>query len=266
MRIFVATLALALAAGSASASQLDLQPGPLSAGTAQYTQYNDLGASKTLLASDNGPIRHRRPWRDRDRDYNESYRSRAPQYFATLGAGAFDPTNQPGQGLYLNGSVGSVLAEQIDLGLQMSWYHRSTGGDQFVREYDLPDGTHVSQVVSTQSIDTDLVPVMGSLRVRIPVSPGLQPYVGGAAGWEWLTVSGTDGSGVDFSNDYDGFGAQLFGGVNLNVGRTTGLYGEAVWNASTPKAEFFDPTIGQVVREEVDMDGLALHGGLRFMF
>jgi hypothetical protein len=266
MRIFVATLALALAAGSASASQLDLQPGPLSAGTAQYAQYQDFGASKTLLASDNGPIRHRRPWRDRDRDYDRGYRRQAPQYFATLGAGAFDPTNQPGQGLYLNGSVGSVLAEQIDLGLQMSWYHRSTGGDQFVREYDLPDGTHVSQVVSTRSIDTDLVPVMGSLRVRIPVSPGLQPYVGGAAGWEWLTVSGTDGSGVDFSNDYDGFGAQLFGGVNLNVGPTTGLYGEAVWNASTPKAEFFDPTIGQVVREEVDMDGLALHGGLRFMF
>src|SRR2546422_5279973 len=82
MRIFVATLALALAAGSASASQLDLQPGPLSAGTGQYAQYNDLGASKTLLANDNGPIRHRRPWRDRDRDYNDGYRRQAPQYFA----------------------------------------------------------------------------------------------------------------------------------------------------------------------------------------
>jgi hypothetical protein len=262
MRIFVATLALALAAGSASASQLDLQPGPLS-GTAQY---QDLGASKTLLASENGPIRHRRPYRDRDRDYDRGSRYSEPQYFATLGGGAFDPTNQPGSGLYLNGTIGSVLAEQIDLGLQMSWYHRSTGGESFVREYDLPDGTHVSQVVSNQSIDTDLVPVMGMLRVRIPVSPGLQPYVGGSVGWEWLTVSGTDSSGFDFSNDYDGFGAQLFGGVNMNVGPSMGLYGEAVWNASTPKAEFFDPSIGQTVREEVDMDGLALHGGLRFMF
>jgi opacity protein-like surface antigen len=183
-----------------------------------------------------------------------------------LGAGNFDPTNQPGSGLYLNGGIGTVLAEQIDLGVQLSWYHRSTGGDVFVREYDLPDGTHVTQNVTTQSIDTDLVPLMGTLRVRIPVTPQVEPYVGGGVGWEWLSVSGTDDVGIDFSNDYDGFGAQLFGGLNLNVGRTTGLYGEAVWNASTPKAEFFDPTIGQTVREEVDMDGLAIHGGLRFMF
>ena len=262
MRLFVATLALALAAGTASASQLDLQPGEFTAGA---TQYRDFGAGKTLMEN-NGPIRHRRPWRDRDRDYDYGYRRRDPQYFATLGAGTFDPVNQPGNGLYVNGSLGSVLADQIDLGVQISWYHRSTGGEEFVREGDLPDGTHVTTVVRTQSIDTDLVPVMGTLRVRIPVSPSLQPYVGGSVGWEWLTVQGTDENGVDFSNDYDGFGAQLLGGLNLSVGHTTGLYGEAVWNASTPKAEFFDPAIGQTVREEVDFDGLAFHGGLRFMF
>src|SRR3989442_13099675 len=178
MRIFVATLAFALAAGSASASQLDLRPGPLSAGTAQYS---DFGAGKTLLEC-NGPIRHRRLWRDRDRDSDEGFRRREPQYFATLGAGTFDPANQPGRGLYVNGSVGSVLASDIDLGLQLSWYHRSTGGEEFVRGGDLPDGTHVTTVVQTQSIDTDLVPGMGTLPVRIPISPQIHPYVGGAAG------------------------------------------------------------------------------------
>jgi len=259
MRIWVATLALALTAGTASASRLDLSPGPLGA---ESVQYKDFGANKTLLES-NGPIRHRRPWRDRDQDYG---RYQEATYYAMLGAGAFDPTNQPGNGLYVNGGIGSVLAEQIDLGVQLSWYHRSTGGETFVREGDLPDGTHVTTVVRTRSIDTDLVPLMGTLRVRIPVSPQLQPYVGGGVGWEWLTIQGTDEKGVDFRNDYDGFGAQLFGGVNLNVARGTGLYGEAVWNASTPKADFFDPAIGQTVREEVDFDGLALHGGLRLMF
>jgi len=261
MRIVIAALTIAFVAGSAGASQLDFQPAPVSPGVAQYQDFN---ANKTLLES-SGPIRHRRPWRDRDRDYDYGYRSQ-PQYWAMLGAGTFDPSNQPGNGLYVNGGVGSVLAEQIDLGLQVSWYHRSTGGEEFVREYDLPNGTHVTQVRATNSIDTDLVPVMGTLRVRIPVSSQLQPYVGGGVGWEWLTVQGTDTNGVDFSNDYDGFGAQLFGGLNMNVARGTGLYGEAVWNASTPKAEFFDPSVGQVVREEVDFDGLAFHGGLRFMF
>jgi len=261
MRILVATLALAFVAGSAAASQLDFQPAPLNSGTAQYKDFN---ANKSLLEN-NGPIRHRRPWRDRDRNYDSGYRS-TPEYWAMLGAGSFNPSNQPGQGLYVNGGVGSVLAEQIDLGVEISWYHRSTGGEEFVREYDLPNGTHVTQVKATNSIDTDLVPVMGTVRIRIPVSPQLEPYVGGGVGWEWLTVQGTDQNGVDFSNDYDGFGAQLFGGLNMNVAHGTGLYGEAVWNSSTPKAEFFDPSVGQVVREEVDFDGLAFHGGLRFMF
>ncbi len=257
MRLFVATLALAFMAGTASASQLDFQPGPVSSGFPQYQ-----GANSTLLEN-NGPIRHRRPYRDRER-YEYGYRSR-PQYWAMLGAGTFDPANQPGSGLYLNGGIGSVLAQQIDLGLQISLYHRSTGGEEFVREGNLPDGTHVTTVVSTQSINTNLVPVLGVLRVRIPVSPNLEPYVGGAIGWEWLTVSGTDSLG-DFSNTYDGLGAQIFGGVNLKVADQAGLYGEVVWNASTPKAEFFDPSFGQVVREEANFDGIALHGGLRFMF
>ena len=262
MRSFVVLVALALAAGSAAASQLDFTPSLLGSGAAQFSSSAD---SKATFSENQGPIRHRRP-RDRYRDRSDyGYRSQ-PAYFAMLGAGTFDPSNQPGNGLYVNGGIGSVLAEQLDLGVQVSWYHRATGGDQFVREGDLPDGTHYRQVVQTQSINTDLIPVMGTLRVRIPVTPQFQPYVGGAAGWEWLSVSGTDTNGIDFQNDYDGFGAQVFGGVNLNVAPTTGLYGEAVWNASTPKAQFFDSTLGQNVREEVDFDGLAFHGGLRLMF
>ena len=267
MRAFAAMLALAVAAGNASASVLDLNPiadgSPAMRGAAVEIAgaalHEDSGSRNTLLALGR-PIRHRRPkdgW---------GHRSGLPEYFATLGLGAFDPSNQPGSGLYLNGSVGSVLSDQLDLGFQISWYHRSTGGDEFVREGDLPDGTHVRTVVKAQSVRTDLVPVMATLRVRIPVSPGVEPYVGGGIGWEWLTVEGTDVSGFDFSNDYDGFGAQGIAGVNLSVGPQASLYGEGVWNASTPKAEFFDPVVSQTVREEVDFDGLAFHGGLRFRF
>lgn len=258
MRFLVATLALALVAGTASASVLDYRPGPIGSGAAQYQD-----ANKTLLEN-NGPIRHRRPYRDRNPNYDYGYRSQ-PQYWAMLGAGTFDPSNQPGSGLYVNGGFGSVLAQQIDLGVQISLYHRSTGGEQFVSQGTLPGGTQVTEVRNTQSIDTDLVPIMGVLRVRIPASSQVEPYVGGAIGWEWLTVSGTDSLG-DFSNTYDGLGAQIFGGVNLKVGDQAGLYGEAVWNASTPKADFFDPAFGEVVREEANFDGIALHGGLRFTF
>jgi hypothetical protein len=260
MRVLATTtLALALMAGSAGASQLDFQPGSINPAP---TTYQDFNAPQTLLESEN-PIRHRRPWRDRDRE-DYGYR-RTPEYWAMIGGGTFDPSNQPGNGLFLNGGIGSILADQIDLGVQVSWYHHSTNGEEFIREYDLPDGTHVRQVVATNDINTNLVPVMGTLRVRIPASPTLEPYVGGAVGWEWLTVSGTDSLG-DFQNDYDGFGAQLFGGADLKVSPEASLYGEVLWNASTPKAEFFDPSIGQVIREDVNFDGIGFHGGLRMMF
>lgn len=258
MRLFVAILALSFAAGVASASELDYQPGLIGA----PAQYKDFDSHQTLLENSAGPIRHRRPYRGRDYDYG--YRSQ-PEYWAMLGAGAFDPTDQPGSGLYVNGGVGATMNKQIDLGVQVSWYHHSTNGEELVREYDLPDGSHVRQVLSTNDINTDLVPVMGTIRVRIPVSPNLEPYVGGGIGWEFLTVAGTDSQG-DFQNDYDGFGAQLIGGLNMKVGDSAGLYGEGVWNSSTPKAEFFDSSVGQVIREEVKYDGLAFHGGLRFMF
>ena len=259
MRLFIAMLAVSVTAGVASASQLDFQPSLIGA----PTQYNDFNSSRSAsLESNDGPIRHRRPYRDRDR-YDYGYRSQ-PEYWAMLGGGTFDPSDQPGNGLYLNGGMGATMGKQLDLGVQVSWYHHATDGEQFIREYDLPTGEHVRQVVATNNFDTDLIPVMGVLRVRFP-SGDFEPYVGGGIGWEWLTVSGTDSIG-DFQNDYDGFGAQLYGGANMKVSDQAGLYGEVLWNASTPKAEFFDPSIGQVVREEVKYDGLAFHGGLRFMF
>jgi opacity protein-like surface antigen len=92
------------------------------------------------------------------------------------------------------------------------------------------------------------------------------PYVGAGAGYEWLWVQGTDQDGVPFSNDYSGFGAQLMGGLNIMASPTVGLYGEAVYNISTLDFDYFDPTLNAQIKESVNMDGVAVHGGLRFRF
>ena len=44
------------------------------------------------------------------------------------------------------------------------------------------------------------------------------------------------------------------------------LYGEAVWNISTPSAEFYDPMRDAIIKEEVNFDGVGFHAGLRFRF
>ena len=241
---------------------------PAAVRTASATPLDLGGPPPTLLRIDSaaerwhglfGPIRHRRP------GYDYGYGA-PPEYFATIGVGSFDPSDQPGSGLYLNTSVGSTLAKQVDLGLQLSWYHRSTSGSQVVRTYQDPAGNTRTDVLETGSVATDLVPIMATIRARFPVSPGVQPYVGGGVGWEWLTVDGTDAAGNAFHDDYDGFGAQILGGVNFDLAPEVGVYGEAVWNLSTPSANFFDPVLGATVHEEVGFNGVAGHAGLRFRF
>ncbi|HEY7729076.1 MAG TPA: hypothetical protein VID50_11560 [Candidatus Eisenbacteria bacterium] len=202
------------------------------------------------------PIRHRRPYAG----------WRRPEYFATLGGGAFDPSSQPGSGLYLNGALGSSFAHRLDLGLQLSWYHRSTGGSQYIYQYKDPAGNTRRVVEEVGDVNTDLVPVMATLRVRYPVSRSVEPYIGGSIGWEWLTIEGTDANGIGFRDDYDGFGAQALGGLNLYVSPEIALYGEGVWNVSTPNAEFYDPSLNSIIKEEVDFDGVGFHAGLRFRF
>src|SRR5690348_6479370 len=82
MRLFATVLALTLTAGTAAASPLDFQPGPINPGAAQVQDFN---ANRTLLER-SGPIRRR--WGGRER--YENYRSSEPMYWASLGAGTFD--------------------------------------------------------------------------------------------------------------------------------------------------------------------------------
>jgi hypothetical protein len=244
----------------AAASPLDYQ-GSVLASNVSY-QPSSTVLRESYASSSQRPIRRRRP----GSYYRDDYGSHRPAYFANLGVGSFDPSSQPGRGFYFNGAVGSEINDAMDLGLSVQWYHRSTGGSQVISEFQDPAGNTGQRVIETSDVTTDLVPVMGFLRVRIPVSGSVQPYVGAGLGWEWLTVDGIDDQGFAFSDDYDGVGAQFFGGANFAVAPNASLYGEAIWNASTVSTEFYDSFYGGTVRDEIDMDGLGLHAGLRFRF
>ncbi len=112
-------------------------------------------------------------------------------------------------------TAGTEVGKALDLGLQFSWYHRGSEGEQFVGSYVGPGGNVIQQSIQTQSVNTDLLPLMGIVRLKFPITTVLQPYVGGGAGFEWLFIEGVDGAGYQFSNDYGGFGAQAMAGVNL---------------------------------------------------
>jgi opacity protein-like surface antigen len=227
-----------------------------------------LGSGTVLKAGTFGsisdrPLRRHGRWRDYgDYDYD---RHNTPYGFLNIGGGMFDPQDQPGNGFYGNLAVGTEAVAPLDLGVQLSWYHRGSKGEEFVQTYTDPAGNVVTRTIETESVDTDLIPLMGIARLRFPISPYFQPYVGGGAGFEWLFVDGTDALG-DFSEDFSAFGAQVMGGVNIGASRNVALYGEGIYNFSHPNREVFDPDLGATVKESVDMDGFGLHGGLRLRF
>lgn len=220
----------------------------------------DSFAKESFASASGRPIRRRSPY------YRGDYRRQSSYGFLNLGGGVFDPSNQPGTGFYGTVTGGTEVGDAMDLGLQLSWYHRGSRGERVFASYTDPAGNTVRQEIQTESVNTDLVPLMGIVRVKFPLTAQFQPYVGGGAGYEWLVVDGTDQQGNSFTNDYSGFGAQIMGGVNLAASPSTSLYAETVYNFSTVHADFFDPVINAVVRESLDFDGLALHGGVRLRF
>jgi hypothetical protein len=202
------------------------------------------------------PLRRRAPY---------EHERQTPYGFFNIGGGVFDPATQPGNGFYGVVAGGTEVGRALDLGIQLSWYHRGTEGERMTSTYVGPGGNIITQSIQTQSVNTDLLPLMGIARLRFPI-PGFQPYIGGGAGFEWLFIEGVDETGYAFSNDYGGFGAQAMAGVTLSASPTVALYGEAVYNWTTVEAEFYDPFYGVVVSESLDYNGLAYHGGLRFRF
>lgn len=194
------------------------------------------------------------------------YQRQAPYGFLNLGGGVFDPTNQPGDGFYGVISAGTEVGPALDLGLSLAWYHRGSHGERYTTTAIGPGGNVVQQTIETESVDTDLLPFMGIVRVRLPITPYFQPYIGGGVGYEWLFIEGIDSQGFAFSYDYGGFGAQAMAGMNFAASPSVSLYGEATYNFTTVEDEFYDPYWGVVVNESVDYDGLAYHGGLRFRF
>jgi outer membrane protein W len=171
--------------------------------------------------------------------------------------------------------VGSEV-KMLDLGVQISWYHRSSNSGQYQTTYAGPGGTVVERTVLANAYDTDLMPLLAIARYRFaPPTDAVQPYVGGGIGYEWLWIS-TQGAVVydpygypyysEVGTSYGGFGGMALAGANFKITPTSAVYVEGEYNWSTVSADYYDPYYNVTVRESINMDGLGIQGGFRFRF
>lgn len=202
----------------------------------------------------------------RDR-YRRSYnRDRGIQGWMQIRGGFYDAEDVSANDWTVGFKVAGNIAPSVTVGLAADLHRRTDAQRTVTSQYTDPTGHTVTTSTNTVQAESNLVPLMGSLEFHFP-SPGIDPYFGGAAGWEFLNVQATDlSSGLDYEADYDGPGYQLFGGIGMPLGPRAKLNLEAYWNGSTVKRTVYDPDLGFDVEERVKVDGVGGRAGLAFAF
>ncbi len=208
-------------------------------------------------------------------DYRRYYPARAPrsyrrndsvQGWLDVRGGVFD-TDGVSKNDWTVGVKGmGKVTPELSLGLSTD-LHRRTHADRVITsEYTDPTGHVVTTSSTAIDAESNLVPLMGVLELHVP-AVGVDPYVGAAAGWEFLNVHVRDfQTGFESDANYDGPGYQVFGGLGVPMGDRARFVAEAYWNGSTVKRDVVDPQTGYLVQERVDVNGVGARAGLGFAF
>jgi len=191
---------------------------------------------------------------------------RGPDGWLTLRGGFYDTEGIPKNDWLAGFKLTGVVSKGVEMGISSDYQRRSHSAGERIDEYRDPSGNLVKTTVPTAEVSSSLVPVMGLLELRIP-TPGLQPYVGAGAGYEWLFVDGDDFvNNTHFSDTFGGFGWQGFGGIDLSINEKARLSAEAFWNQSNVSRHLVDPYSGLEVKQQINVRGGGIRGGLSFAF
>ena len=219
---------------------------------------------ETILASQGYYPPHSRPTHTTTQVVHRKWH-RGPDGWLTLRGGFFDTENVPKNDWLAGFSLVGVVAKGVEMGISTDYQRRSHSAGEVINEYRDPSGNLVRTSEPTAQVASSLVPAMGILKLRIP-TPGLQPYVGAGAGYEWLFVSGDDFiNNTHFSDTFGGFGWQGFGGIDLAINERARLNAEAFWNQSNVSRNLQDPS-GIEVHQQINIRGGGIRGGLSFAF
>jgi hypothetical protein len=249
----------------ASGADADLSATPASQTLAASAFTVPVWDGTTILASSQGyyPPRYR-PQHTTQVVHRQWHRG--PDGWLTLRGGFFDTENVPKNDWLAGFKLTGVVSKGVEMGISTDYQRRSNSAGERVDEYRDPAGNLVKTTVPTAEVSSSLVPALGILELRIP-TPGLQPYVGAGAGYEWLFVDGDDFvNNTHFSDTFGGFGWQGFGGIDLAINEKARLSAEAFWNQSDVSRHFVDPISGFEVKQQINVRGGGIRGGLSFAF
>ncbi len=158
------------------------------------------------------------------------------------------------------------VAPTFRLGGSLDLMRRTNTERTVVSEYTDASGNTVRTQATTGESESNLVPLLVVAEFVLP-APGIAPYFGVGAGWEFLNVQAVDyTNGFAYEADYDGPGWQVYAGADFELAPRFRLNAEVFHNGATVERRVVDPYAGAAYDERIDVDGNGARMGLSFAF
>jgi|SoiMethySBSTD1v2_1073268.scaffolds.fasta_scaffold661003_1 hypothetical protein len=181
--------------------------------------------------------------------------------------GYFVPEGGLGTRFDLGVRGGPVIADALQIGVAADWMYRTETISQPITTGIGPGGVPITQTQELARATVNSFPIMAFAQLHIFNLLGLKPYVGGAAGYQVLLLSGEDfTTGQSFDGTFGGWGWQTWVGGSLPLGGSARLTGEAFYNDASLARDREDANTGQTIHETVNGEGKGLRFGVAWGF
>lgn len=184
-----------------------------------------------------------------------------------VNVGYFVPSGGLGTRFDLGVRGGPVIADALQLGVAADWMYRTETIQQPITTGIGPGGVPITQTQELARATVNSFPIMGFAQLHLLNLLGLHPYIGGAAGYQVLLLSGEDfTTGQKFDGTFGGWGWQMWAGGSLPLGGSARLTGEAFYNDASLGRDTADANTGQTIHETVNGEGKGLRFGVAWGF
>lgn len=216
-------------------------------------------SAQRVYRQDNGNYRPaiiRKPWS----------RPKQERGWFYLRGGVFDYENVAKDDFVIGFKVAGRMSDFFSMGLSTDLQRREAYDQVRVEEFRDPTGNLVRSSVTTFASSSNLIPLLAIAEVELPTAM-FHPYVGIGGGYEWMVVEFEDhDSGLYSKNTYGGLGWQAWAGLAVPMAKTAAITGEVYLNRATVSRDVQDAVSGDILKEEIDVDGGGFRAGLRLAF
>jgi outer membrane protein W len=165
-------------------------------------------------------------------------------------------------------SYGINIDNVVELATGFDYFYNNSKETEKIGQYDSDSGNLIDTIEMGSDITTIYVPIMGTLKVGIPLDAPVIPYAGIGLGWGilWEDVfiaADPDGDfdGIDKVSFYHGFNWATQIGVKYPLAPRASVYGEAFYNGGKMKSDIKKDAYS-ITWDEINMSGMGLRLGI----